>query len=879
MNLARTQFLSLATKAVTTALGIVQSIIIVRLLSEAQFGLVGLVMSIGGVIGVSQHLGIVDGAIREIAVRRDRREIGKVFWVSNIVRQLVTIPLSIGLVVLAPVIASSIYSKPEITPFIQLFAAVLVLQGLQDVLGATLTGMKKFVPLYATQIITAAINIAVFGYLTWAYSVTGFFYAVIITTSLMVGLLLYSIAKDLRHNLALPTVADIRTFGRRLMKIGAYMYASRIFFVVWQRLPLLVLGGVLPYDQLGYLNVSLTFGARLTIIAMALSEVNLSLMSALFATQREEFVRVVTRNMHRVLVLMSGLTLGLLFFTPEILTYVIGTNYLPAEPLIYSMTLAFFLYSLTDIGTSSIFVSADNPKIRAGIYGAMMGITAILLGWLLLTTPSALYASVAVLVGAVVAYVAMIYFGARHYHMYLLTRSLALLLVAMGLGVVWLLTEPHVLLRTIVFITLLVYLFREAHRNNLLPRPRVIQQHQAGAARPIICFAGAAYDQPSWTNRQQMMSRVAHTHPVLYVEPRIWIVRYVLKNIRSPQRIAAYLRRIFWYEQRGKQLFVKAQWNVLPLSREVGVISTINHWLNRWNVLLTARVLGFLPPPTIVWIYDTEAAEYLSAFRHAFVLYDCVDDHAAQAGVNRNPRRVEREEQAILARANLVTVTSQRLFEIKRAHNPQTHLVLNAGNVLLYTQPPSTREIAAADSTMQGVSRPIFGSVGALDSYKMDFDLLSSVALSHPDWHFVFIGEPIVDRSSNALAKLRHLPNVHVLGAIEHTKVPAYVQHFDICLIPYRASRYNEASFPLKFWEFMATGKPIIVTGVPELRQYQPLIGFAKNVAEFTQVAEWWLRHPAQDGGGRRAQAMEHSWEKRVEHILRLLTIMQPTGL
>jgi Polysaccharide biosynthesis protein. len=143
MDLGRTQALSLATKAVTTALGLIQSLIVIRLLGPANFGLVGLVMSIGGVIGVSQHLGIVDGAIREIAVLKKKSEIAKVFWVSHIVRQVVTIPLSLALILLSGVIATRIYGRPEITLFLQIFAAALILQGLQDVLGASLTGLKK----------------------------------------------------------------------------------------------------------------------------------------------------------------------------------------------------------------------------------------------------------------------------------------------------------------------------------------------------------------------------------------------------------------------------------------------------------------------------------------------------------------------------------------------------------------------------------------------------------------------------------------------------------------------------------------------------------------------------------------------------------------
>ncbi len=873
MDLARTQVLSLVTKAITTVLGIIQSIIVVRILSPAEFGLVGLVMSIGGVVGVTQHLGIVDGAIREIAVLKNKQEIGKVFWVSQLVRQVVTIPVSLVLLVLAGFVAS-LYGRPEITNYLQLFAGILVLQGLQDVLGATLTGMKRFVALYVVQIVTAAINIVAFGYLTWRFGIAGFFWAIALTTFIMVALLALIVRRDLQGNLSWPSWQELAGFGRRVMKIGAFMYASRIFFAVWQRLPILLLGGVLTADELGYLNVSLTFGSRLAIIAMALSEVNLAWMSSLFVTQRQEFQQVVTRNMHRMLVLMMMLTLLLLFFTPEILHYIIGSEYLPAQPLILVMTTAFFLYALTDIGTSSVFVPANQPRLRAQAYGLMTVLSAALVALLLILQPDATLAAWAVLLGSGAAFASMVVWTRRRFNITLVTRPLAVFLAALLAVMLWLLFEPALLWRIAAFALLTVYILWEARRSKLLPdvtalRIRGLYQGRklrTGDTLKIICFAGAAYDQLSWTNRQHMMSRVAQRYPVLYVEPRIWIVRHVARTLHEPQTLLAFLRRLLWYEKKHERLFIKAQWNLIPGSREIGAIAAVNHHLNRWNVLLTAWWLGFYRSTQVVWIYDTEAAEYLSALRKAFVLYDCVDDHAAQAGVNRNPQRVQEEEDRILQRADVATVTSKKLLDLKKPYSKNIHLVLNAGDVVLYLNARAhiPREIAA-------IPHPRLGTVGTLDSYKVDFVLLRDVAVRRPEWHFVLIGGPLVDHTVPEIEGLKRLPNVHFLGAISRHTVPTYVQQFDVCLIPYKASQYNRASFPLKFWEFMATGKPVVVSGVPELREYQPLIGYAESADDFVRLCEQWLAQPVRHCKERIVLARGHSWEKRVEDILGLL--------
>ncbi len=880
MDLARTQLLSLITKAVTTSFGIIQSIIIIRLLTPADYGLVGLVLSIGGVIGVTQHLGIVDGVIREIAILKNKTEAGKVFWVSHLVRQAVTIPLSSALFMAAPFVATKLYDRPEIIPYIQLFAAVLVLQGLQDVLGATLTGIKKFGALYITQIATAIINIIVFGYLTWQFGISGFFIAIIVTTCLMVAIMYLILS---RHSIEFAPrsiskigLDSIKKYLRRVMRIGAYMYVARIFFVVWQRLPLLILGAVVSAEELGYLNVSLTFGSRLTIIAMALSEVNLSWMSSLYLDKRPEFSRVVTRNMQRVLVVMSFLTLILLFFTPEILRYVIGSEYLPAKHIILLMTLAFFLYSLMDIGTSSVFVPADKPRSRAQIYAVMLSITALLTIWLVKTRPDALLASLAVLFGALVAYVCMVILVKRQFNISLLTRPLLIVLLALFTSAAWLFTDPPAEQRTLIFLGLIAYTFWVARRSQLLPSFNLAIDHQPNSLLPrrIICFSGASYDAPSWTNRQHIMSRVSKRMPVLYVEPRVWIMRYFWQNWRHPKRLANFLWRLIGYEKKHSKLIIVSQWNLLPGSRENKLVAWCNHWLlNRWRIILLAKLLGFYPPGKfnkhlIVWIYDTEAAEYLSAYRDNFVLYDCVDDHAAQAGPDRNPAKVRAEEKAILRQADLVTVTSQKLYEQKKSWNKNVNLVINAGDVALFIQPSKYKP---AFDFADG--RPIIGTVGALDSYKIDFDLLQTVATKKPTWHFVFVGAPVVERMSRELWAIMKLPNVHIYREVPREDVPDYVYKFDVCMIAYKNSAYNAASFPLKFWEFMATGKPIVVSGVPELKVYSHLITYTETDELFINGIEAALQSPDLSSLARRTEARIHSWDNRVEQLFELINI------
>jgi O-antigen/teichoic acid export membrane protein len=875
MNLGRIQFFSLFSKAVTTALGIAQSVIVIRILSPAEYGLVGLVMSVGGIVGVTQHLGVVDGTIREIAVRRSKSEAGKVFWVSILVRQLVTIPLSVALILLAQLIAVRIYGKPEIGILLQIFAASLILQGFQDVLGATLTGLKRFYELYAVQIITAAINIAVFGVLTWKFGMAGFFWAIVITTSIMVAIFSFLVVKRLGPAIKELVLDDIKKYSRQIMRIGAYMYVSRIFFIVWQRLPILMLGGVLAADQLGYLNVSQTFGSKLTIIAMALSEVNLSWMSTLYEREKDKFRQVVTKNMHRVMIIMTVMALVLVFYVPEILQYVVGSEYLPARPIILVMTAAFYLYALCDIGTSSVFVPANKPRVRTYVYGVMTTVAAGIIGFVFVIKPDSFWAAVGVLVGALISYSLMVVIAKTRFGVSLLTKELMFILLLFSLSLSWLLLEPSLVLRTVVFLAFLTYLSVEVFKNNIFPRELLKKLFKSNLGRnkggnkeiKIVCFAGAAFNSPYWTNRQQIMSRLARKYKVYYVEPRVWIVKYVLKNIGAPKKILGFLQRIVWYQKKGN-LYIKAQWNLIPKSREYSFVSVINHWLNRWNVLLVLRAVGFTPKRNrlLVWIYDTEAAEYLSSFEKSFVVYDCVDDHEAQVAISRDARRIKDEEKLIMERADLVTVTSVNLKKRKKRWKDKVHLVLNAGDVKMFKRTGQTKP-----SLLKDINGPIIGTIGTLDDYKFDFRLIEKAAKRRPDWNFVLGGSPMVNSDNALVESLKKLPNVYVTGVIDRTEAPNYVNNFDVCIIPYKENRYNRSSFPLKFWEFMATGKPIVVSGLPELQRYKGLVGYAYGVDQFVKMISRWLNNPARAKGERVELAQKHSWEDRVSELMSLV--------
>lgn len=398
-----------------------------------------------------------------------------------------------------------------------------------------------------------------------------------------------------------------------------------------------------------------------------------------------------------------------------------------------------------------------------------------------------------------------------------------------------------------------------------------------GSPRQVIIFSGAVFDSPIWTNRQHVATRLAKRGwKVLYVEPRLFWPRMLFGGYPGAKSSLRWLLRVHIPQRVHNNMWVISQLNAIPWGREVSWISWVNHFINYWAVRFYARRLGFFDgSPPAVLLYDTEAAQYLSVFPESRVVYDCVDDHKVQAGVDRNPERVEQEEQLIAKRADAITVTTKPLYERFSHFNRNTHLVPNAADIDAFRAKPDT---IPDDITV--VPRPRIGVIGTIDPYKVDVQLLEQIARKRSDWHIVLIGPVTRIGKVGNKTSVFSLPNVHVLGTKSHKEIPAYVHALDVAIIPYVASEYNRSSFPLKFWEYMASGIPVVSSGLPTLKQYSYVAPVVESAGEYIEHIESILTLNAGDRSegiaiasrdARIAEAEHHDYSGRVEAIERLL--------
>jgi len=234
------------------------------------------------------------------------------------------------------------------------------------------------------------------------------------------------------------------------------------------------------------------------------------------------------------------------------------------------------------------------------------------------------------------------------------------------------------------------------------------------------------------------------------------------------------------------------------------------------------------------------------------VIYDCMDEWAGFPGIGQPLLDAENE---LIDFSDVLTVTASVLEKKWKSRKEDCLLVRNGVDHEFFVRHCTPNDI------LLDVSHPIIGYYGALADW-VDFELLSSLARRRPDWQFVLLGDVFVDD----LAGLDELPNVHLLGRRPYEEMPLYLHHFDVCLIPFELSGVTHAVDPVKFYEFMSAGKPVVAAPLEELKIYSEYLRFAETPGEFEREIESLLKSDDTDSVQRRVDlGARNDWKHRYE--------------
>jgi glycosyltransferase involved in cell wall biosynthesis len=372
----------------------------------------------------------------------------------------------------------------------------------------------------------------------------------------------------------------------------------------------------------------------------------------------------------------------------------------------------------------------------------------------------------------------------------------------------------------------------------------------------ILCFSSTDWE-GNWGSRQQIMLRFARRgYRVLYVEQMAGLEHLLRYPELRKRRMHRWQEGLFNLDH---NLWVVSPPPFIPGRYYSLVIQRLNSrlalsWASRYK-----KRLGFDAP--ILWVYKPEHGGLVGKLDERLSIYHCIDEWTAGTS-GRKRAIISKLETELLSKVDLVFANSPPTYATKRSLNPNTFRIPSAADVPLFSK--ALEPDYPVHPAIARIPRPRIGYSGTINEH---------IARSHPDWNLVLVGSPYPwTMQAPALQKIEAMPNVHFLGHFSFDEMPSLIKGMDICLLPYVSDERGQYRSPLKLYEYLAAGKPVVSIVQPEANEFAKFIYLASSPDEFVAQIE---RALDQDSSQRQRErlsiAQANSWNHRVDSMESIL--------
>lgn len=380
----------------------------------------------------------------------------------------------------------------------------------------------------------------------------------------------------------------------------------------------------------------------------------------------------------------------------------------------------------------------------------------------------------------------------------------------------------------------------------------------------ILCFSSTDWN-GKWGSRQQVMQRLAvRGHQVLFVEQ--------MAGLEHFWKYADLRARRFHQWQEGLRQVEPNLWLISPPPLFPGRYyatgiawlnaKIVHHWLKPY-----LQQLNFTTP--LLWFYKPEHAPFIGKFNEQLAIYHCIDEFTVGTSGKKRENIIQLEE-TLLKKVDLVFANSTLTFQNKKVFNPNTYHIPSGADVTHFAQ--ADNPAIAIHPAVKTLPHPVLVFIGNIDE-RIDISLLAALAQVRPQWSLVLVGQE--HPTAVNLQPLQAFANVHRLGKQPFSVLPNILKGADGCLLPYVQNDAALYRSPLKLYEYLATGKPIISTPHPEVSQFKAVVTIS-TAPNFVRAIESALQNDTpQQHQQRRQLAHRHSWDMRVDEMLTILNVLK----
>ena len=368
------------------------------------------------------------------------------------------------------------------------------------------------------------------------------------------------------------------------------------------------------------------------------------------------------------------------------------------------------------------------------------------------------------------------------------------------------------------------------------PFQRPAAAKETAQARPLIAICHLQWDWV-WQRPQQFLSRLAESHPVLFVETHCTDTSSSFTRTRTARNhpgvtiLEVHLASARWPDG----AYIDAERRRVLQDRLAGEFN------GRYD-------------EAILWFNDPMAVTaYAGHLGECMIVYDCMDELTQFHGAP--PALVERERE-LTRRADVIFCGGRKMRDKRLPLNPNTHFY-GTGVDCRHFGTALSPELPV-DPSIAALRGPVLGYFGVVDE-RIDYDLLAALADAHSDWSIAMVG-PVAKVDPAALPRR---PNLHWLGGRPYIQLPAMTKGFSVCLMPFALNASTEFINPTKALEYMAAGRPVVSTALDEVRtNFSSVSRVAANHAEFIALCRREVDSPSSRRVRRGLKlAAENTWE------------------
>lgn len=277
-------------------------------------------------------------------------------------------------------------------------------------------------------------------------------------------------------------------------------------------------------------------------------------------------------------------------------------------------------------------------------------------------------------------------------------------------------------------------------------------------------------------------------------------------------------------------------------SYSLGLLFPFFSWINRFMIkhMLKKITASLGMTHNLVVIISSPCLRFVVGLLSENVMcYEVYDEYAERLRLPVGIKRMFiKYEDEILHSADIVFCSSRNLTARKKQKNSNTHFIPNAADVDFFAL--SLDANTAIPSDLQRIPSPRIGLVGNINDI-VDIMLLNFLAKSRPNWSIVCIGDVNGSKYFHKCAdfmKSKQSSNIYYLGLKPYETLPSYLKGLDVCLLPYLINDYTIKVYPSKIHQYLAAGKPVVSTALPEMLCFADIVGIAYSHEDFLLYCE-----------------------------------------